>query len=106
MLAWRWTLSQARGNPQEEKGSGIPTPAPGFDACLFYEDDSDLGTYLFALPTTDEDGDSPENLMALSRLALFDTRSCTRQTAQELLTAVPSSSKWASTLRGLRADWT
>ena len=61
---------------------------------------------MFALPTTDEDGDSPENLMdRFVSPGAYCHRSCTRQTAQELLTAVPSSSKWASALRGLRADW-
>ena len=55
------------------KGSGTLAPAPGLDVCLLYEDDNDPGAYLFALPMKDDDGDSPEDLMVLSRLVLFDT---------------------------------
>ena len=38
------------------KGSGTPAPAsaPGLDACLLCEEDSDPGAYLFALPTIDD----------------------------------------------------
>ena len=49
------------------------SPAPGLDACLLYEDDSDQDAYLFPLPIVDESNDSPEDLVALSRQVLFDT---------------------------------
>ena len=48
-------------------------PAPGLNACLLCEDDSDQDAYLFPLPMVDESNDSPEDLMALSRQVLFDT---------------------------------
>ena len=56
-----------------EKGTGAVNPAPGLDACLLYDDDSDQDAYLFPLPMVDESNDSPEDLMALSRQVLFDT---------------------------------
>ena len=59
--------------PTEGKGTGAVNPAPGLDACLLHEDDSDQDAYLFPLPMVDESNDSPEDLMALSRRVLFDT---------------------------------
>ena len=53
------------------KGTGALNPAPGLDACLLWEDDSDQDAYLFPLPMIDERNDSPEDLMALSRQLLF-----------------------------------
>ena len=51
--------------PSEGKGTGAVNPAPGLDACLLNEDDSDQDAYLFPLPIIDESNDSPEDLMAL-----------------------------------------
>ena len=59
--------------PSEGNGTGAVNPAPGLDACLLYEDDSDQDAYLFPLPMVDESNDSPEDLMALSRQVLLDT---------------------------------
>ena len=60
-------------NSSGGKGTGALNPAPGLDACLLWEDDSDQDAYLFPLPMIDERNDSPEDLMALSRQVLFDT---------------------------------
>ena len=45
--------------PYEGRGTGAVNPAPGLDACLLYEDDSDQDA---------------EDLVALSRQVLFDRR--------------------------------
>ena len=58
--------------PSGGKGTGAVSPAPGLDACLLHENDSDQNAYLFPLPMVDESNDSPEDLMALSHQALFD----------------------------------
>ena len=62
-----------RRKPSEGKGTGAVNPAPGLDAYLLHEDDSDQDVYLFPLPMVDESNDSPEDLMVLSRQVLFDT---------------------------------
>ena len=63
----------SKRKPTEGKGTGAVNPAPGLDACLLHEDDSDQDACLFLLPMVDESNDSPEDLMALSRQMLFDT---------------------------------
>ena len=55
------------------KDTGALNPAPGLDACLLYEDDSDQDAHRLPLPMIDESNDGPEDLMALSRQVLFDT---------------------------------
>ena len=62
-----------KGKSSGGKGTGSVSPAPGMDACLLYENDSDQDVYLFPLPMADESNDSLEDLMALSRQVLFDT---------------------------------
>ena len=56
------------------KGTRAVNPAPGLDACLLYEDESDQNACLFPLPMIDESNDGPEDLMASSHQVLFLTR--------------------------------
>ena len=62
-----------RRKPSGGEGTGAVSPAPGLDACLLNENDSDQDVYLFPSPVVDECNDSPEDLMALSRQVFYDT---------------------------------
>ena len=55
--------------PTSGKGAGTLTTAPGLDACLLFEKDSNPDAYLFPLPMIAE---GAGDLMALSRQLLFD----------------------------------
>ena len=83
--------------------------APGLDACLLHENDSDKDAYLFPSAQVDESNDSREDLMALSvdvpnndqmSQSSHQKRShCIKWTARGLLISVPSSSAWVLVLR-------
>ena len=76
--------------PSGGKGTGAVSPAPGLDACLLYENDSDQDVCLFPLPMVDESNDDPEDLMALSRRVLFDTGAARSVSCRQIWCALSS----------------
>ena len=66
---------QARKKPTGRIGTGAVSPAPGLDACVLHEDDSDQDAYLFPLPMFDESNDSPEELRGRCAQQRSDQRS-------------------------------
>ena len=108
--------------PTEEKGTGAVSPAPGLDACLLYEDDSDQDAYLFPLPMIDESNDSPGRSDGFVAPGASSTRElrgqcaqqrsdqmfqsshqkrshCIKRAVRELLISLPGSSAWVLALR-------